>query len=214
MSNNRLTFTGATRALFAIIAILFTTWAFAQYENLNKQNPKESFAARTTHVSSAPHKPNCNCNLASQPLFQANVTNHQLLSFASEATLSAFTYNYNDYRRHFQNTSSQFFTPQGWRQFVTKLRESGNLETVVNNKLLVKAQPTDAAIILSQGMDDGIYSWQIQLPIMLIYQGNGTQPTKQDLVVNIHVRRTGDIEGLNGIAIDSMVATPRKEKLI
>lgn len=214
MRSYKLNWNTTLRAFLAVLIITFSTWAFARYESFNKKPHHDSFAAHVTRVDTTGSKPDCQCQLAHLPLYQPNVSQEQLLAFTTEAVMSAFTYDFNDYRRHFQHTSSRYFTQVGWSNFITKLRESGNLSAVIDNKLVVKAVPTDAPYIVSQGMDSGIYSWTIQMPLLLVYQGSGQEQTKQNLVVKINVRRTGNLEGQNGIAIDNMIATPRKERVV
>lgn len=143
------------------------------------------------------------------PLNKPSVNQKTLEIFATEAALSVYSYNYSNYRRAFAR-AAKYFSPLGWQSYLHALKDSGNLDIVLDKKMVVKAVPTDAPIITGQGNGGGIYNWRIQIPMLVIYQAS-TGKIKQNIVVNMKVRRTDKFFGYDGIAIDNFVAKPRQE---
>ena len=59
-----------------------------------------------------------------------------LLSWANQAAVAAFSYNFANYRQALQD-ASDYFTPEGWKDFQAALESSNNLSAVITKKLVV-----------------------------------------------------------------------------
>lgn len=82
-------------------------------------------------------------------LDQPNLTDKALLLWVTNAVTSLYTYDFVNYRATFQS-NAQYFTADGWRSFLDKLNASQNLQAVKDKKLVVRAVPAGAPVILSQ----------------------------------------------------------------
>jgi len=71
--------------------------------------------------------------------------------------------------------------------------------------MLVTAVATNAPVILSQGATQGIYRWQVSMPLLVIYQDPNTQ-AKQNLLVTMDIVRTKEFIGTRGLGISSFIA--------
>jgi intracellular multiplication protein IcmL len=140
------------------------------------------------------------------PLDQPNQSDAAVLQWANQAAIAAFTYNFVNYRNELQS-SSGFFTAEGWTQFLQALEQSNNLDAVKAKKLIVSAVATRAPIILQKGLLGGNYAWRIQMPILVTYQ-SASEFSQQNNVVTMLVTRVPSINSPRGIGISQFVVGP------
>jgi intracellular multiplication protein IcmL len=138
------------------------------------------------------------------PLDQPNMPPSTLLQWANSAAIAAYTYNFVNYRQELQ-AASEFFTPQGWDQFTSALTASNNLSAVISKKLVVSAVATGAPVILDQGVINGVYTWRVQMPMLVTYQ-SASQLARQNITVTMVVERISTLNSARGIGISSFVA--------
>ena len=139
------------------------------------------------------------------PLSQAVVSTSALLQWANQAAVVAYTYNFVNYRKQLQE-ASEFFTPEGWRNFEVALKGSRNLETVLARKLVVTAVATGAPVVLDQGVIGGRYAWKVQMPLLVTYQSSSTT-YQQTLTITMVITRVPILNVPKGIAIAQFFAS-------
>lgn len=140
------------------------------------------------------------------PLNEPNQSDSSILQWANQAAVAAFTYNFVNYRSELQ-ASSNFFTAEGWQQFLTALEQSNNLDAVKAKKLIVSAVATRAPIILQKGLLNGRYSWRVQMPILVTYQ-SASEFSQQNNVVTMLITRVSTLNSPRGIGIAQFVVGP------
>ncbi len=140
------------------------------------------------------------------PLSRPVVSASALLQWANQAAVAAYTYNFADYRQSLQ-LASDYFTPNGWKDFQTALKNSGNFETVLAKKLVVSAVATGAPVIIDQGEIQGRYAWKVQMPLLVTYQSASTS-IQDPLMVTLLITRVSTLNVPKGIAISQYIATP------
>ena len=140
------------------------------------------------------------------PLDEPNQSDSAVLQWANQAATAAFTYNFVNYHTELQS-SSGFFTADGWTQFLTALKDSNNLEAVKAKKLIVSAVATRAPVILQKGMLNGRYSWRIQMPILVTYQ-SASEFSQANNVVTMLITRVSTLNSPRGIGIAQFVVGP------
>ena len=138
------------------------------------------------------------------PLDQPNMPPSTLLQWANSAAIAAYTYNFVNYRQELQS-ASEYFTPDGWREFINALQGSNNLNSVITLKLVVSAVATGAPVILDQGIINGVYTWTVQMPMQITYQ-SASQVSRQSVVVKMIIERISTLNSARGIGISSFVA--------
>lgn len=138
------------------------------------------------------------------PLEQPNISQSALLQWANTAAITAYTYNFVNYRQALQEASS-YFTPDGWSAFMEALQSSNNLTAVQAKKLVVSAVATGAPVILEQGILSGVYSWRIQMPMLVAYQ-SASQFSRQSIIVTMLITRVPTLNSPQGIGIAQFVA--------
>ncbi len=138
------------------------------------------------------------------PLDQPNVNDQTILQWVATAVISLYTYDFLNFRATFQN-NQQYFTPDGWKAFLNGLSSSRNLQTVQDKKLTVQAVPSGAPIITREGLLNGRYAWQIQMPILVTYISL-SQEYHEQLLLTILVQRVSTLDSKYGIGIAQLVA--------
>lgn len=129
-----------------------------------------------------------------------------LLSWANQAAVAAFSYNFANYRQALQD-ASEYFTPEGWKDFQAALESSNNLNAVISKKLVVSAVPTGAPVIIDQGVIYGRYSWKVQMPLLVNFQSASTN-FQTPLLVTLLITRVSTLYVPKGIAIAQYIAAP------
>ena len=139
------------------------------------------------------------------PLSVPMLSPGELLQWAHRTAISAYTYNFVNYREALQQLQNNF-TSAGWKHYENALKASRNLEMVIAKKLVVSAVATGTPVILDQAVIDGRYSWRIQIPLLVSYQSPSEQ-TQRPIVVMMIISRVPNVDMPKGIAVVSFVAS-------
>jgi intracellular multiplication protein IcmL len=133
------------------------------------------------------------------PLDAPNLSQAALLQWANTAAISAYTYNFVNYQAAL-TAAADYFTPEGWAAFRAALSDSGNLEDVIAKKLIVSAVATGAPVILDQGKLDNVYTWRVQIPLLVTYQ-SASQFSQQTLTISMLITRVSSLDSAKGVGI-------------
>lgn len=138
-------------------------------------------------------------NQCSSDLTQSNISEAALVVWANEAAVATFTYDFVNFETQLQ-TASNYFTPNGWKEFYKALEQSENLKALQAKKLLVTAVPFRTPIILQAGLLNGRYSWRVQIPLQVTFQ-NSSEYAQQNLAVTMLIARASPYEGVRGLVV-------------
>lgn len=137
------------------------------------------------------------------PLNQPNLTTPALLDWVIEATTTAYNFNFDNYDQALKDVHV-YFTEAGYEHFISALNAAGTIEAVKAKRLVVFAVATNTPVILNEGPSpEGIYAWQIQVPMLITYQ-SASEVTKQNVVMTLLVARRPTLESPKGIGIAAM----------
>lgn len=139
-------------------------------------------------------------------LNEPNLSTPALMSWTAQAATEVMTFGFHDYRRRLQEASRNF-TKVGWASFTTALEKSRIIEMVEANQQVVTAAPRSAPILISEGLQNGRYQWQVELPIVVTYQA-GSQNRADNLLLTLLIVRVPKLESPNGVGIEQWVAVP------
>lgn len=140
------------------------------------------------------------------PLSDPNLSNPALMSWSAQAATEVMTFGFNDYKRRLQE-SSRNFTRTGWATFTNALDRSRIIEMVEASQQVVSATPSSAPILISEGVDRGVYQWIVDVPLTIKYQ-SGSSVRGDNLLVKLVIVRVPKLESSNGVAINQWLATP------
>ncbi len=138
------------------------------------------------------------------PLSEPNLSVPALMSWSAQAATEVMTFGFNDYKRRLQE-ASRHFTRAGWAGFTTALEKSRIIEMVETNQQVVSAAPASAPILVSEGIVNGRYEWQVQVPLVITYQA-GASVRSDRLTINIVIVRVPKLESSNGVGIEQWIA--------
>ena len=122
-----------------------------------------------------------------------------VLDWSEKATIQAFSLDPAALDAQFTKLQP-CFTEQGWTGFNTALQQSGNLEAIKTQKLLVSSKVDGKA----QMTESKINQWKVTMPLQVVYQ-NDKEKVSQSLTIDLTVNRK-----INGdLGITQIIATPR-----
>lgn len=138
------------------------------------------------------------------PLSEPNLSVPALMSWTAQATTEVMTFGFNDYKRRLQQ-SSRNFTRLGWVSFTSALEKSRIIEMVEANQQVVSAAPASAPVLLSEGVVNGRYQWQVQVPLVVTYQA-GASVRSDKMMITLLLVRVPKLESPNGVGIEQWIA--------
>lgn len=139
------------------------------------------------------------------PLNQPNVSEASLLQWVTSAVISVNTFDFVNYRDQLQK-ASDYFTSDGWQDYLQALQSSRNLDAVIQKKLTVTAVATGAPVIVKGWLENGVIVWQIQLPVLITYQSASNYVAQNNIII-LKVKRISTLLNANGLGIEDYVAT-------
>ncbi len=139
------------------------------------------------------------------PLSEPNLSTPALMSWVAQSTTETMTFGFHDFRKRLQE-SSRFFTRSGWASFTRALESSRIIETVENNQQVVVAAPRSAPVVVSEGIQNGRYQWEVEMPMTVTYRA-GSQTRSDNLLIRLLLVRVPKLESPNGVGIEQWIAT-------
>lgn len=121
---------------------------------------------------------------------QDNISNAEVLAWASEVAVSSYTYNALSYTKQFANLKTKF-TNDGWNNFEDALKKSGNLNEVINNGVVVSAYRSSPAEIESYSEKNSISTWVVKVPTQVTYE-TGYVKIEQDMDTYLTISQNND----------------------
>ncbi len=137
------------------------------------------------------------------PLTDPVVSNNYVLQWVSTAVQQAFSLDFIHWREQLQ-TASYNFTPSGWHWFLQAFKQSGDLNSLVQLKMVADAQITGAPVITYQGVLGSQYTWKIEIPLMITYT-SAAKVINQPMKVTIIVMRVPEQDNRYQIAINQFL---------
>jgi len=137
-------------------------------------------------------------------LSEPNLSIPALMSWSAQAATEVMTFGFNDYKRRLQQASRNF-TRLGWVSFTSALEKSRIIEMVEANGQVVSAAPASAPILIQEGVVNGRYQWQVQVPLVVTYQA-GSSVRDDKMLVTLLLVRVPKLESPNGVGIEQWIA--------
>lgn len=132
-----------------------------------------------------------------------NVSTNALLNWATLAATATFSFDFVNYEKQVE-ALKDYFSNDGYTNFVTSLNETGMLDEIQEKKLIVSSVAIGPAIILREENKKGNHSWRIQVPLLVRYQSASVNETRQQLV-EILVTQVSTRDAPKGIGIAQYV---------
>lgn len=181
------------KLIYGLIGMLFIAFGAVVY-----------FGIQEPQVRYFTVDPNGNINevLALERPIQSS---EELLNWATTSITRAFTMSFSNYRQQMAE-SRLTFTTEGWEGFQRALKQTGVIDTIIENKLVSSVVPEGAPVVVSQGVaGTGAYAWRIEVPLIVTYESaSGRQSTR--FMVEAIIMRRAESEHPSGLGIDKIIA--------
>ena len=155
-----------------------------------------------------PVQPDIKRDLSGRPLTEGVLQPQFLKGWASLAVTETFNFGYSSYQKRLEQ-SAKYFTPEGWKNFLQALDEAQLLEFVVKNKQQVSTVLTGTPTITSEGVENNVYTWHVDLPVETAYAGDTSIET-MPMIVSLTIIRIADKNSATGVGIQQWLATAAK----
>lgn len=142
------------------------------------------------------------------------LTDVAIQDFAKIAVLSAYSFDYINYRETINNATTRYFTSEGRAAFNQALRKSGSLDHIIANNLIMKSLAKNAPQIEEKGIDSyGRNYWIVRMPVVIeFYTGQNKPADTQTFVAQVRVVTTErDAFNEKGLGVFSLTLRPYRE---
>lgn len=126
----------------------------------------------------------------------------EVQNFAVSATKRLFRYDHVNYSEQLQD-AAYYFTIDGWNAFLTSYGASKTLEAVKENRWVVTVNINSVPQINKQNVVNGVCTWELKLPVNVMYMGNKSQSVNLNLYYRI--QRQSVILNPDGLGISNLV---------
>jgi intracellular multiplication protein IcmL len=137
------------------------------------------------------------------PLNEPYRSNAEVIEFAARTAQNVMRFDYHDYRENLQRVSSDF-TTSGWESFSKALKDSSIIDAVTAHKLVVSMEIEAAPEIKQTFVKNGVYTWYLQFPIIIRFDGD-QPPEPIRTILLLQVVRVSTLQNADGISIEQWV---------
>ena len=123
-----------------------------------------------------------------------------VLTFAQRAVEDSFSLGFANYRLDMQR-ARKFYSDAGWNGYLEALHKSHDLLAVRRRQLDMTVVVSGPPTVVKQGVQaNGRYGWIVQMPVRLVFEGDGER-SANDWIMVIHLQRRSNLTNPYGIAI-------------
>lgn len=130
-------------------------------------------------------------------------TDAEVISWSANAIKNTLRFDYKDYKQRLQEASVNF-TPSGWESFTRALKDARILDAIEARKLVVSLDLGAAPEIKDRGERNGVYSWYLQCPVQIKFDGN-EPPTPIQANLIIQIVRVSTLNNPTGMGIEQWI---------
>lgn len=142
--------------------------------------------------------------IRSYDLSKPVVTDSFVLQWSTDAVRRAFALDFVHWRATLSKAEGSF-TPYGWKGFVSSLRQSNNLNTLLGKKLVSNLKIIGSPEITRKATVNNRYIWRVSIPALLQFQG-GTFNLQMPMNVTLIVVRAPVHDFPQRIAINNFIS--------
>lgn len=137
------------------------------------------------------------------PKSERFVSDGDLSKFAAEAILRSYRIDGVNYNSEILDLAN-FFTGPGFEGFKKMLADSKTVEFLAASKSVASPEPLGPAVIVRTMVTDGVFQWEVRMPIKVNYIG--TTSGSRTFVVDVVIDRMETIERPDAVGISQFNA--------
>jgi len=142
------------------------------------------------------------------PLTEAYRSPAEIVTWAAKTSQDVMRFGYFDYHNRLQDASTKF-TATGYDAFNKALKDSGLLDAVSSRKLSVTMTVNAAPEITSEGVFNGVFTWDLRFPVTIKFDGaEPPQPTNAEL--HLRIVRVSTLQVPDGIGIEQWIVVVKQ----
>ena len=104
--------------------------------------------------------------------------------FAIDSLFAVYDFNHTNIKEH-QKATAKMFSGEGWTDFLSVIKNSKLMDSVIQHKYVVTTSPLLPARISKQALKQGVYYWIVEYPAMIVFKNDDYQQVQY---VNIKER--------------------------
>ena len=131
----------------------------------------------------------------------------EVKKFTMSAIKRIYKYDYINYADQLQD-AAQYFTKDGWNEYVGEYASSKTLFAIKENKWIVTVQPNSLPSITKKELINNICTWEVKADVQISYIGPSGQILKGDVYMKIV--RNSVINNPDGLGISKSVFVETK----
>lgn len=139
----------------------------------------------------------------------ATKSESEVKQFALNGIKKIYKYDYINYAEQLQD-AAQFFSTEGWNEFLESYKSSNTLLAVKENKWIVTVDTEGAPELVKNPYIDNkeqACTWELKIPLSLSYIGTKSQTNKGDAYLRIS--RVSVLKNMNGLGIKKIFFIPK-----
>lgn len=137
------------------------------------------------------------------PLNEPYLTQAQVIAWTASTAQNVMRFGYHDFRDRLQQVSSSF-TSTGWDSFNKALKEANFIDAIQARKLVVTMDINAAPEIQSAFVRNGVYTWYVQFPVTIKFDGD-QPPQPVSTTLRLQIVRVSTLQNPDGISIEQWV---------
>ncbi len=138
------------------------------------------------------------------PLNKPTITQNGLLNWVSRVVVDTMEIDFLHWKKSLIRVKPDYME-KTFNELITSLKDSGNLDMIIKQKLIVSATIDGTPIITAEGVLSGRKAWKIEIPLTLSYQTSEGIENIQRLTAYLTVCRVPVTEHPKGIKISQIV---------
>ncbi len=128
------------------------------------------------------------------------INQQKLMLWSAQAATDIMTFGFSDVNERFSE-SKKLFTARGWTVFNEAFVSSDLLKNVLNLRQVLTAVPLTEPSMISEGVEKGVYTWIVEVPVLLTVRAGERKQTATKKV-RMWIIRMPTTEKPDGIGID------------
>jgi intracellular multiplication protein IcmL len=137
------------------------------------------------------------------PLSEPYLSPAQVIAWTASTAQNVMRFGYHDYRERLQQAASNF-TAIGWDSFNKALKDANFIDAVQARKLIVSMDINAAPEIQSNFERNGVYTWYVQIPVTIKFDGD-QPPQPINTTLRLQVVRVSTLQNPDGVSIEQWV---------
>ena len=134
------------------------------------------------------------------------ISQARVRTFAGDAAVSFFSFDYFNFQPVLVSALRQFATPAGRERISAELDRNGMLREIRNRRAESIAVVRSPPNISEEGRTNGRYYWRVEVPIRVFYRANVDTIVDDRMLIMTVVRIKPSAENPSGIGVDGFIA--------